>query len=143
MKKTIIFIASLLCSLSSLAVPVICYLSWSAPSDLADGAPLDPNRIAGYRVFIAVDEDLDVSGDYTVVQNNQGPQEINIDLDPRIEPYQLKFGVVAVLTDGKMSVMSAIGEYEFVLQSDSRPLPPTDLKIILECQAQGCEVIVL
>jgi hypothetical protein len=143
MKKAFLSILFCLVAASAIAVPVICTLSWDAPMVLADGSPLDPTRLAGYRVYIAIDADLDPDGEFTAVQNNQGPQEISIDLDPRIQPYELKFGVIAVLNDGKVSQMSEIGSQSFRLQSSANPGPPTNLKIILECRSAGCEIIVL
>ena len=143
MKKLLFAILFSFFSFTVLAIPVVCTLSWDAPTTLSDGSPLDPARLAGYRVYIAVDENLDPNGSFTAVQNNQGPQEITIDLSPRVTPYELKFGVIAVLNDGKTSAMSLIGQQQFILQSNANPSPPTNLKIILECQSVGCEIIIL
>ena len=141
MRSLLTFILTCLFSVTAFGIPITCMLFWDAPTELDDqwNTPLDQNLIIGYRVFHAIDADLDPNGSFTTVDNNL-TEELTIDIDEPPGDHVLKFGVVAVLNDGRTSVMSMVLEENFTILSNANPKPPTNLRIQIDCIGSGCIV---
>lgn len=141
MKNIIICLLLGLFTIGASAIPLNCTLFWDAPTELDDewNTPLDQDLIIGYRVFHAIDADLDPNGPFVTVDNNL-TEELTIDIDPVPGDHVIRFGVVAVLSDGRTSVMSMVLEQGITVLSNAPPKPPTNLRIQLDCAGNGCLV---
>lgn len=122
------------------AAPVSADLSWTAPTERVDGTALDPSEIAEYRVYRAVDSDIDPSSAPATVSTGNA-EVVTIDLMPRAEPYMLLFAVTAVDTAGNESDLSNVEIKSVLVRSTANPTAPTALKFEIRCDGE-CSVTV-
>lgn len=123
------------------AAPVTADLSWTAPDARVDGTELDPSDIAEYRVYHAVDDDIDPDSTPIIVTGGNA-EVVTIDLTPRAEPYDLLFAVTAVDADGRESDLSNVAIVTALVQSTAAPAPPTSLRFEIRCDGE-CSVTVV
>lgn len=123
------------------AAPVTADLSWTAPEARVDGTALSPSDIAEYRIYHAIDDDIDPGSDPIIVTGGN-TEVVTIDLTPRAEPYDLVFAVTAVDTDGRESDLSNVAIVAALVQSAAAPAPPTSLRFEIRCEGD-CSVTVV
>ena len=123
------------------AAPVTADLSWTAPDARVDGTALNPSDIAEYRIYHAVDDDIDPGSDPIIVTGGN-TEVVTIDLAPRAEPYDLVFAVTAVDTEGRESDLSNVAIVTALVQSTAAPAPPTSLRFKIRCDGE-CSVAVV
>lgn len=123
------------------AAPVTADLSWTAPDAREDGTALDPSEIAEYRIYHAIDDDIDPGSDPIIVTGGN-TEVVTIDLVPRAEPYDLVFAVTAVDTEGRESDLSNVAIVTALVQSTAAPAPPTSLRLEIRCDGE-CSVTVV
>ena len=138
MKYLLVFVLALF-SFGAVAAPATSTLSWTAPDTRVDGTILEASEIAEYRVFYSVDGTVDGSGDYVTVSGASVEQVINLELEPRPEPYVVTFAVRTVTTDGLESVLSESISKTFQVDSTATPAAPTSLYFSISC-VDGCTV---
>lgn len=130
-----------LAAMAANSAPVSADLSWTAPTARVDGTQLDPSEIAEYRVYYAVDDDIDPDGTPIVVSSGYA-ETVTIDLQPRAEPYDILFGATAVDLNGLQSDMSDIVIKSVAVQSTAAPAPPTSLSFEIRCEGE-CSVVLI
>lgn len=130
-----------LLSVVAQAAPVSADLSWTAPGAREDGTALDPSEIAEYRIYHAVDDDIDSESDPIIVTGGN-TEVVTIELVPRAEPYDLLFAVTAVDTEGRESDLSNVAIVTALVQSTAAPAPPTSLRFEIRCDGE-CSVTVV
>lgn len=125
------------------AATVTADLTWTQPETRTDGTPLSADEIAGYRIYQAIDGHVsdNPESEYIAVTQDQA-RAVEIQLDPRPEPYTIRFGVRAVDTQGRYSDLSNIVSQQFLVSSTSAPGAPTSLRLQISC-ASGCTITVL
>lgn len=91
--------------------PCVVELSWDAPATRENGEPITADEIAGYRIYQAIDGPVsdNPEGDYIAVTDGTS-RDITMDLEPRSEPYVVRFAARAVDTNGLRSDLSNVVE---------------------------------
>lgn len=122
------------------AAAVDAQLTWEAPTTRADGSELLPSEIAGYRIYQAVDADVATDPDAEHVLVGTGTeQRLRLDLMPRHTPYNLRFAIRTVDTNGLISALSETFELPVVVSSTAAPSPPTGVTLEINCES-GCVI---
>lgn len=123
------------------AASVSAELSWNAPTARVDGTPLDPSEIREYRIYYAVDDDIDPSAEPVIVSSGYA-ETVTIDLQPRAEPYHIVFAITAVDLIGLQSDLSDVVIKSVVVQSTAAPGAPKALQFEIRCVGE-CQIRVV
>jgi len=139
MRFAAFLIVGLMVTLAAHAAPATSELSWTAPDAREDGTPLLAEEIAEYRVYYAVDEQVTTDSTTVVIGGSEVAGTITLTLNPRPEPYVVRFAVATVDTDGRVSALSEIVSKKFAVSSTAAPMPATNLTFSVTCTS-GCTI---
>lgn len=117
-------------------------LSWAAPTDRQDGTPLQAADIGGYTIYYAVDTDGGIDTETASrieVEPGQASKVVELQLEPRPEPYVVAFAIDVYDSNGLRSPLSDIVTKSFEVDSTSPPGMPTSITIEITC-GEGCSI---
>lgn len=102
-------------------------LSWEAPTQYVNGAPLPAEDILGYKILYSIDsQDFD---NEVLVSAGSTEQIVVLDLPPRAEPYTI-YAVARTIADTGESPNSNVASFEFEVPLGP-PGAPTNLRFVI------------